>query len=416
MQLPAHRDEPGVRYVTWSLIGSVFIPGVAIGIAYPTLPQLERVLGLSPAVVGLIISTTGAVRLLCNASAGSLFDRIGTRRPLLAGFGLVSVAPFGYVIGMETGPIPLDPAVVFLVARAVAGIGTALVVVGTYATVTAVTTSENRGTWLGYMLGSYGLGFPVGMIAGGIVADASGIQTAFLVAGCLGFISMLIVILFVPDWTREGVRDAGIRAIPGLIRADRRLAVLGAINGLLKFLTAAFLTTVVLFSADLGLEFGGLGDVGVSGIVLALSALAASAANLVAGRYSDSIGNRVFLLLPSLFAIAVGFVIVATVPTLPGVLLGGAISGIGGGVAGPVLFASLGDISPSEDIGKLGGAFNAMGDLGGIIGPIVALPAASNLGFDALYLVCAGLSVVTAVIVAKTLLPVSATPNPTLAE
>lgn len=403
MQLPASRDDPGVGYVAGSLVAGVFFPGVAVGIAYPTLPQLELVLGLAPAVVGVIISTTGAVRLLCNAPVGSLFDRVGTRRPLLAGFFALGVAPFGYAVGLAPQLLPVAPAAVFLVSRAVAGVGTALVLVGGYATITDVTTPENRGRWLGYMLGSYGVGFPIGMLAGGIVADRHGFQEAFLLAGGLGVLSVLIVFVLVPDRSTAVERDTGLRKLPALVRGDRRLLVLGTTKGVLRFLSAAFLSTVVLFSAELGLAMGALGDVGVGGVVLALASSAAAGANLVAGRVSDAIDHRLLVVVPSLLVLAGGFGVVATVPTLRGVLVGAVAAGIGGGAASPVLYAYLGDVSPSTDVGKLGGAFNVFGDVGAILGPVLALPVASSVGFDALYAVCAVLGVAGAVLLVPTL-------------
>jgi len=416
MQLPAYREDPGVRYVAGSFAVAVFLPSVAGGISFPAIPRLELVLGLSPAVVGLILSTADGVRLLSNAPIGSLLDRVGTRRPLIAGFLSLTVAHFGYALGMDPGPVPLEPAVVFVFSAAVAGLGSALVLVGGYAMITDITTPENRGRWLGYMLGSYGLGFPVGLVGGGVVADTYGIRNAFLLAGVVTLVSIPIVLALVPDCSPAVDRDGGLRQIPALVRADRRLAVLGAVNGILSFLSRAFLTTVVVFTAKLGVELGILSDMGVTGVMLALVTLAAAGATLVAGRYSDTFDNRIALVLPSLGVMAIGFVTVALVPTLPGIVVGGVVAAVGGGAVGPVLKAYLGDISPSQDVAKLGGAYNVFGDLGSILGPIVALPAASTMGFDVVYFGCAGLGIVAGILVAKTLFWTAPKAGPTAAH
>jgi MFS family permease len=416
MQLPAYRENPSVRYVAGSFVVGVFLPSVAGGITFPALPRLELVLGLSPAVVGLILSTAGGVRLLSNAPVGSLLDRVGTRRPLITGFLLVTAAKFGYALGMNPGPVPLEPTIVFLLAQAAAGVGSALLLVGGYAMITTITTPENRGRWLGYMLGSYGLGFPVGLVVGGVVADAYGIRASFLLGGVVSLVSMPVVLALLPDQSPQVNQDRSIRHIPALVRADRRLAIIGTINGILSFLSRAFLTTVVVFAAELGLELGGLGNMGITGVMLALVTLAASGSTLVAGRYSDSFDDRIYLVVPSLCVMAVGFVTVAMVPTLAGIAAGGVVAAVGGGAVGPVLKAYLGDISPPGDVAKLGGAYDVFGDLGGILGPVVALPAAAQLGFDALYFGCAGLGVVAAVLVARTLFSATQTPGSTVAE
>ena len=416
MRLPAYREDQGVGYVAGSFVVAVFLPSVAGGITFPTLPRLELVLGLSPAVVGLILSASEGVRLLSNAPVGSLLDRVGTRRPLIAGFLLLSVAPLGFAYGMDPAVVPVGPAIVFLIAQAAAGVGSALVLVGGYAMIIDITTSENRGRWLGYMLGSYGLGFPVGLAVGGVVAEIYGIRGAFLLGGVVSLVSMPIILALVPDSSPEVDADRGIREIPALVRTDQRLAVIGTINGILSFLSRAFLTTVVVFAAELKLGIGGLGDFGVTGFMLALVTLAAAGSTLVAGRYSDSFDDRIYLVVPSLCVMAIGFVIVATVPTLIGIVAGGVVAASGGGAVGPVLKAYLGDISPTGDVAKLGGAYNAFGDVGSILGPVIAIPAASRVGFDAVYFGCAGLGVIAAVLVGKTLLKTSLTTSQTVAE
>ena len=171
-----------------------------------------------------------------------------------------------------------------------------------------------------------------------------------------------------------------------------------------------------MFTAKLGVELGILSDMGVTGVMLALVTLAAAGATLVAGRYSDTFDNRIALVLPSLGVMAIGFVTVAMVPTLPGIVVGGVVAAVGGGAVGPVLKAYLGDISPSQDVAKLGGAYNVFGDLGSILGPIVALPAASTMGFDVVYFGCAGLGIVAGILVAKTLFWTAPKAGPTAAQ
>jgi MFS family permease len=66
--------------------------------------------------------------------------------------------------------------------------------------------------------------------------------------------------------------------------------------------------------------------------------------------------------------------------------------------------AYLGDISPADDVGKLGGVYNVFGDLGSTIGPLVALPLVAHVGFAAEYLACALLALGVGVLVSPTLL------------
>lgn len=134
MQLPAFRNEPSVRYVATSLVAGVFFGGLAGGVAFPTLPRLGPLLGITPFLVGLILSINRFPRLLLNTPAGTILDRVGTRRPMVAGFLVQAMAPFGYALVLDPRllavGIPLtdvtvapDSATVFLVARAAWGVG-----------------------------------------------------------------------------------------------------------------------------------------------------------------------------------------------------------------------------------------------------------------------------------------------------
>lgn len=187
------RDEREVRRVVLGLVAGVFAGGVGGGVAFPTLPALGDVLGITPLVVGVILSVNRFTRLLVNAPAGAILDRRGTRRPMVAGFALMAFAPFGYVLGLNAEAVPLaTPAAIFVLSRVVWGLGSAFVFVGAFSTVTHVTTPANRGKWVGYMRGGQSLGFPTGLVVGGLVTDAYGYEAAFLVAGVLGAVGAIL--------------------------------------------------------------------------------------------------------------------------------------------------------------------------------------------------------------------------------
>ncbi len=405
MRLPYRRPDPSVAFVAGSLILGVFLGGVAGGVAFPTLPNLGPLLGISPLLVGVILAINRATRLVLNAPAGSLLDRIGTRRPMLLGFGVMAVAPFGYVLGLDPGPVPLSSAAVFLLSRVCWGVGSAFVFVGAFSTITHVTTQDNRGRWVGYMRGGQSLGFPAGLIVGGVVTDAFGYATAFTVAGVAGLFATAVAALVLPNLEPDVQSTAGLRAVPELVRADPRIGAVGLVNLAVRFLFAGvLLSTVVLYASEHDIGVGGLSEVGASGIVMAVSVVFSSTTTVAAGRLSDRLSNRAFVTVPAIGALGVGFAFLALVPTLPGATAGVALVGIGVGGTNPPLLAYLGDISPDGDVGKLGGVYNTFGDLGSSLGPVVALPLVSVLGFRLGYLVCVGIVAGVGVLVVATLL------------
>jgi MFS family permease len=395
--------DRSIRYVVASLVAGVFFGGVGGGVAFPTLPALGPVLGISPLLVGVILSVNRFTRLVTNTPAGQILDRMGTRRPMIAGFVLQGLAPFGYVLGLHAALVPLSSATVFVLARALWGFGSAFVFVGAFSTVTHVTTAENRGRWVGYMRGGQSLGFPTGLVVGGLLTDAYGYDVAFAVAGASGLLAAAVAVAVLPDVTPD-VEPSTIRELPGIVGRDPRIAVVGTVNFVVRFLFAGvLLSTVVRYAQTFDISIGLLSATGVSGVIMAVSVVGSSVATVAVGRFSDRLSNRALVTLPAAVVMAGGFALLAVDPSLGTVVAGVALVGLGVGGVTPPLLAYLGDISPNDDVGKLGGVYNVFGDLGSTLGPLVALPLVARVGFAGEYLACAALAVGAGLLVARTL-------------
>jgi DHA1 family multidrug resistance protein-like MFS transporter len=397
-------EEPSVPVVVGAVIAGVFFGGVGGGVAFPTLPTLGTLLGIAPFVVGLILSVNRFTRLLLNTPAGDVLDRFGTRRPMLVGFVVQGMVPFGYVLALDPGQIPLSSASLFFISRACWGVGSAFVFVGAFTTVTHVTTSENRGKWVGYMRGGQSLGFPTGLIVGGLLTDTHGYAVAFLVAGVAGLFAAVVAFLVLPNIDSDVSATTRLRDLPRVVRADVRVLGIGFANFSVRFLYAGvLLSTVVLYTQEHNIAFGALAETGVSGVVMAVSVLSMSITNLAVGRLSDSLPSRTYTVIPALGLFGLGFAVLGLLPTVTGTVVGVAVIGIGVGGTGPPLMAYLGDIAPGGDVGKLGGVYNVFGDLGSTLGPLVALPLASAVGVSGEYLLCVGFVALTILVVVLTL-------------
>jgi DHA1 family multidrug resistance protein-like MFS transporter len=397
-------EEPSVPFVVGAVVAGVFFGGVGGGVAFPTLPALGPVLGIAPFLVGLILSINRFTRLLMNTPAGQVLDRFGTRRPMIIGFVVQGLVPFGYVVGLDPGPLPLSSATVFLLSRACWGVGSAFVFVGAFTTVTHVTSEGNRGKWVGYMRGGQSLGFPTGLVAGGLLTDLYGYREAFLVAGVAALFAAVVAAIVLPNVEGDVSATTRLRDLPRVVGADRRVLGIGVANFSIRFLYAGILlSTVVLYTTEHTIEFGTLAETGVSGLVMAVSVLFMSITNLAVGRLSDTLPSRTYTVLPALGLLGAGFAVLGFVPTPTGILVGIALTGVGVGGTGPPLMAYLGDIAPGGDVGKLGGVYNVFGDLGSTLGPLVALPLTAYVTVGEEYLLCVLVVGVTAGVVLATL-------------
>ena len=408
-------EESEIRTIALAIIGGVFFGGLATGVAFPTLPLLTEILGISAVMLGIILSANRVSRLMMNTPAGNIIDRMGTRKPMIAGLFVQALAPFGYVVGLHTPPGSFTvayigeisyPALVFVGARAMWGFGSAFVFLGAFATITHVTTANNRGKWLGYMRGGQSLGFPSGLILGGLVSNFFGPETAFILAGVLALLAGFVAATVLPDIRPDTDERASLREIPAMIRREPRIFPLGIGNMTIRFIFGGLLlATVASYAESRGMQLSGLDAAGISGIVLATGVLSSSGTTVVSGRISDGLDNRVVITIPAFVAMATGLALMASVPRLEVLIAGVALVGVGTGGSGPALMAILGDITPGPEIGRMGSVYNVMGDVGLMFGPLLAVPMVENwFGFQQTYVICAVGVVVTMVVVAVPLL------------
>jgi DHA1 family multidrug resistance protein-like MFS transporter len=371
------------RSVVLAVVVSTFFVGFGGGVVFPILPNLGAVLGISPALVGLILSANRFTRTVANGPAGSLIDRIGTRVPLVAGLFIEAVATLGYLLALDSSV----PEAWFLGARVVWGVGSALVFATAYTIAADVSDGGSRGTSIGVVRGGITLGFPAGLVLGGVVSDLYSISTAFAVAAGFALVASIIAYVMVPE-THVAERRSTVRpwefdtAIPTM--------TVGFVNfGLFFAYLGALFATLVLFVDAKGISVWGYGPQGMSGLLMAVTVVAAAGFTLGGGKASDVYGSRVPVLFAFLGVSLVGFVMLAMADSLGLLLAACLFIGAGqGGTSGP-LMALLADLTPNDRMGRAMGTNNVLGDLGGGLGPIVTLPLIDSLGFTPIYAACA---------------------------
>lgn len=357
--------------------------GFGGGVVFPILPNLGEVIGISPFLVGLILSANRFTRILANAPAGSLVDRIGTRQPLIAGLFVEAVATLGYVVALGRAV----PELWFLLARVLWGLGSALVFATAYTIAADVSDRSSRGASMGVIRGGITLGFPAGLVMGGVVSDTYSVALAFLLAAGFALLAGLVAYAMVPE-THVSTNRPGVS--PWELDATVPTLTVGAVNfGLFFAYLGALFSTLVLFIEASGISRWGYGPQGMSGVLMAVTVVAASGFMLGGGTYSDRRESRTPVLLAFLGVSFVGFLLLALADSLVALVAACVLVGAGqGGTSGP-LMALLADLTPDERMGRAMGTNNVLGDLGGGLGPMVTLPLVETVGFTPVYVACA---------------------------
>jgi DHA1 family multidrug resistance protein-like MFS transporter len=369
---------------TQALVVSTFFAGFGGGVIFPVLPTLGTVLGISPFLVGLILSANRFTRIVGNAPAGALVDRVGTRKPLVVGLFIEGLATLGYVAALQF-PVP---EAWFLGARVVWGIGSALMFATAYTIASDVSTHGSRGTSMGLVRGGMTFGFPAGLVAGGVVSELASVPIAFGLAAVLALMASGVAYVTVPETHVSSQRTA---VKPWDIDTSPSVLAVGFINASLYFAYFGVLfATLVLFLGTHTISIAGLDARGSSGALMAVTVLFGSVWMFAGGKASDVLKHRVPTLLLFLGVFLVGFLVLAIVNGLSGVLVACMLVGTGyGGTSGPML-ALLADLTPDSRMGRAMGTNNVLGDLGGGIGPLISLPLVELVGFPAVYAACAG--------------------------
>jgi EmrB/QacA subfamily drug resistance transporter len=210
-----------------TILGSsmAFIDGSVVNVA---LPSIQTELGASVAAIQWVVDAyllfLGALVLV----GGSLGDKLGRRTVFIAGIGLFTLASIG--CGLAPGAAAL------IAARAVQGVGAALLVPSSLSIIGAVFDDKERGQAIGTWAGVGAITSALGPVAGGWLVDAFSWRAIFFLNVPIACATVALAVMAVPDSRQDDDGDpsspaaAGHAAagldLPGAVTATAGLAAL----------------------------------------------------------------------------------------------------------------------------------------------------------------------------------------------
>src|SRR6185312_4280586 len=160
----------------WTLIAvciATFILLLDITVVNVALPAIGRDLKGSFTELQWVIDAYTLTLAALLLTAGSLADQYGRRRVFTSGIGIFIVS--SAVCGLATSPLMLN------LARAVQGVGGALMFATGLALLAATFAPNERGTALGLWGAVTGAGVAIGPLIGGVLVDWIGWQSIFYI-------------------------------------------------------------------------------------------------------------------------------------------------------------------------------------------------------------------------------------------
>jgi MFS family permease len=163
-----------------------FVNNLNDGLAWGLLPIVQAAAGLSIVQVGLLSAAYPATWGMIQVATGALSDRVGRKRLIVGGMLLQAVAIAS--IATWTGFEP------WLLGAIVLGVGTAMVYPTLIAVIADVAEPSQRGATVGVYRFWRDLGFAVGGLFIGLLADRAGATAAiYLVAGLTAASGLLVM-------------------------------------------------------------------------------------------------------------------------------------------------------------------------------------------------------------------------------
>ena len=221
-----------------TIIGSAmaFIDGTVVNVA---LPEIQARLGATAVDAQWIVGSYALFLAALILVGGSLGDYYGRKR--IFSLGIVLFAAASVWCGLAGSPEQL------IVARAVQGVGGALLVPGSLAIISASFDEDRRGRAIGTWSGFSGITAAIGPVAGGYLVENISWRAAFLINVPLAIIVLWLVFRHVPE-SRDP--DARRLDIPGAVLTTAGLG--GVVFGLIESQSNGFGDTLVLVSLALG--------------------------------------------------------------------------------------------------------------------------------------------------------------------
>ncbi len=338
-----------------------FLVLLGLSMVAPILPMYAESFQVSYTLVGFVISSFAAARMLIDVPAGLLSRRYNKKKIMIAGLILLSTS--SVLAGFAQSYI------VLVIARVIEGAGSALYVTTATVFLAQISGKEKRGQWMSLYLGMLLFGSIFGPTFGGVLADSFDIRMPFFAYAIITGLG-IIPTLTLPNLTSSQIEMPSLNLrqvlqdMRQVLSGPSFLTVTFAIFTLFFLRTGIRSTLVPLFASNnLGLTSSDIG------LVLTFGAIATALTITPVGSISDKIGRkRPLAACLLLSAVSILFIHYSTdIVTLSvSMIVYGAVVGLSGPGA-----AYVTDLSPPDKLEISMGVYRMITDSGFFVGPLL---------------------------------------------
>jgi MFS transporter, DHA1 family, multidrug resistance protein len=344
---------------------------MGMGQVSPVLPLYARQFGLNITMVGFIITSFAIASAIIDIPAGTIAEAVGRRPILIAGALILAAGSLGCALVSNYWQL--------LVCRFIQGSGYALYTTTGMIMLADISTVKNRGQNMSLYTGAAWVGFGLGPMMGGFIAQYLGLQAVFYFYAFFCLLAGVWAYLRLPE-TKPQRKDQQIAEqaangeTPDNKPKNGARSLLSNPNFILICIVTftIFLTsngsrnqTLPLLAHDrLGLNPGQIG------IAMSVIAIVNIIVLLLVGRVSDRVGRKP-MVMPGCILMVVALVMLSLSFSYWFMILSCVIMGLGIGIAGPTPAAYVADILTGKKSSMGMGIFRFVSDLGLVVGPVL---------------------------------------------
>ena len=309
-----------------TLLLSVFIALLGIGIIVPVMPVFASELGAGGFALGMIIAAFSISRGVLQPIVGNLSDKWGRKNFLIAGL---------FIYGIVGLLIPQATNVGNLIAiRAFHGVGSAMIVPIAMAYVGLLSPVGHEGRYMSYLNIAIFCGIGCGPVIGGLVSDLFGFASVFYLMAVLSFIALILVISNMPKRSPTEIKEGStlLKSIKKMVGNSRTAGILLARYATMIIMvpTMAFLPLLMSsWPVHTGLQVG---------MVIACRTLTNAVLQVPFGKFADKY-NKLVLLLAGVLCMSLAVLAIPSMENVVSMTILYIFLGIGEAVIWPVLGA-----------------------------------------------------------------------------
>ncbi len=268
------------KHTLITLLLSVFIALLGIGIIVPIMPVFAKELGAGGFALGMIIAAFSVTRGLFQPIVGNLSDRWGRKGFLMAGLLIYGIV--GLLIPMATDVNHL------ILIRGFHGVGSAMIVPIGMAYMSLLAPAGHESRYMSYLNVAIFCGIGCGPIIGGILSDLWGLSSVFYTMAGLSLTALLLVVTYMPRQVAgaEAKEEDFVKSLISMVRSRKTAGILIG-----RYATMIIMVPSMAFIPLLMSEWEGITGLQI-GFVIACRTLVNAVLQVPFGKLADRYSKR----------------------------------------------------------------------------------------------------------------------------